>query len=117
MVAALWIMGSACSAEDLQFVDANGSTGYYVDVDSITYEGENIVNAGIAVKKAALNRMFLYTMQFDSAARTYQILSSQVVKYDTREVLERGAASETPHPYGILSPMSSIVDYIYSLKK
>ncbi len=116
LVAMMIMMSSAAMAENFQFVDANGSTGYYVDVDSIGFEGENISSARIAVKKAAVNRMFLYAMRFDAGPRTYQILGSQVLEYDTGKVLESKNGSEVSRPYGVASPMNSIVEYIRSLK-
>lgn len=44
----------------------------------------------------------------------YQILSSQVLRYDTKEVLSTGGAETAVHPYGIYSPMKEIVDFIYN---
>ncbi len=117
LLAALLLANSPCMAEDMQFVDAKGATGYYVDMASLTFEGEDVVNARIAVKKATMNRMFLYTMHFDVKMHTYQILDSQVVQYDTREVLESRGGSEVSRPYGMYSPMNSIVEYIYSMRK
>ena len=35
---ALFAMTNACFAENMEFVDANGSTGYYADTDSVSYE-------------------------------------------------------------------------------
>ena len=120
-MAAIWfammlMMSSAAMAENFQFVDANGSTGYYVDVDSVWFEGENISTARVAVKKAAMNRMFLYTIRFDAGPRAYQILGSQVVEYDTGKVLESKNGSDVSRPYGVASPMNSIVEYIHTLK-
>lgn len=112
---ALSLMSPVCLAENLQFVDSNGATGYYVDVDSIAFESDKVVNARIAVKKAAANRMFLYTMNFDAGERRYRILDSQVIQYDTKQVLESATGPNVPMPYGELSPMSIIVEYIFSL--
>lgn len=113
----LSLMSSVCLAEDMQFVDANGATGYYVDADSLTFESDTVVNARIAVKKAVTNRMFLYTMKFDAGARLYCILDSQVIQYDTKEVLESRVGPNVPMPYGDMSPMNTIVEYIFSLKR
>ncbi|MBQ1914779.1 MAG: hypothetical protein II178_06105, partial [Selenomonadaceae bacterium] len=113
MVAALFMllmMSSVCMAkENLHFVDANGMTGYYVDVSSLAFEGNSVVNARIAVKKAAINQMFLYTVQFDAGNRTYCILESEVLQYDTKKVLKSASGAEKTRSYGDRSPMSSIV--------
>ena len=111
--AAVMLMSPVCKAEDMQFVDADGNTGYYVDVDSLVFEEATLVNARVAVKKAAMNRMFLYTMQFDAGMRTYRTIESQIVQYDTKKVLETKMGSEVVHPYSEMSPMNSIVEYIY----
>ena len=118
-------LNSVClAAEDMQFVDADGATGYYVDVDSIAYgtvsEGENesavsyeVVNARVAVIKANMNRRFVYLMQFNKSKGFYQILASKVQKYDTKEVVETRDNPTPPLPYSETSPMHTIVDFIY----
>lgn len=121
----LWLTSSFClAAEDMQFVDANGSTGYYVDVSSIAYGtaseggGETaasyeVVTARVAVIKANMNRRFLYLMQFNKATSTYQILASKVQKYDTKEVVEIRDVPNPALPYTVGSPMHTIVEFIY----
>ncbi len=117
LVAALLIAMStvvfAAAQEDMRFVDANGSTGYYVDVASISFDGDDAVNARIAVVKAAANRRFIYAVRFDRKAKTYQLYSSIVQQYDTKEVLEDKPLTDSPHPYGIASPMKEMVDFIF----
>ena len=70
-------------------------------------------NAVIAVIKADRNRMFRYTMHFDRGNATYQILSSEVLAYDTKTVLSKSGADGVLHPYAVSSPMRRIVDFIY----
>ena len=89
----LMVLMSRAYAENMQFVDANGSTGYYVDTDSISSDQvvENDVQktlwtARVAVIRADLNRRYIYLMQFDPAKRTYQIFASEVQRYDTKDV-------------------------------
>ena len=91
----LMVFMSRAYAENMQFVDANGSTGYYVDTDSISSDQvvENDVQktlwtARVAVIRADLNRRYIYLMQFDPAKRTYQIFASEVQRYDTKDVLQ-----------------------------
>ena len=63
----MMLLSSIClAAEHMEFVDANGSTGYYVDVDTIAPETvvENDVprtlwNADVAVVRADINRRFI----------------------------------------------------------
>ena len=113
---ALFFMSGVCLAEDMQFVDANGSTGYYVD----TKEGDTPVTyvcARIAVVRADDNRRYLYAMKFEPAKSTYRIMASEVQAYDTKETIETSAAVELPRRYGANSPMKEIVDFIMQAKR
>ena len=112
--ALLLLSAEVCSAEDMRFVDANDYTGYYVDASSVNYESTAACNAVIAVIKADRNRMFRYTMHFDRGSATYQILSSEVLAYDTKTVLSKSGPDGVAHPYAYASPMRSIVDFIYN---
>lgn len=117
----LLLLSSVCAAEaPFEFVDAHGSTGYYVDTSSISFDTTTIgtqqyevVNARVAVIKAKLNRRFIYYMQFNPTRATYQILSSKVQQYDTKEILGSDDNPTPPFPYSPTSPMREIVDYIY----
>ena len=111
----LFLLSPQAEAENFEFVDANGTTGYYVDTGSIAYESAQAANARIAVIKANTNRIFLYSVRFDLDKSTYQIMSSSVETYDTREKLESSAAITPPRPYGPTSPMHAIVAYIKEL--
>ena len=42
LLAALLLFSGTCLAENMQFVDANGTTGYYVDVDSIEFSTDKV---------------------------------------------------------------------------
>ena len=112
----LFLSLSTCeAAEDMRFADADGDTGYYVDAASIVSLSDTEREATVAVIKAAENRRFLYRMRFNRQARTYQILSTQVGVYDTKEVLRTSQGSELPQPYSLASPMQSIEDFIEEL--
>jgi len=113
LFALLTFTGSQASAEAWEFVDAQNTTGYYVDADSVNFKGENIVEANIAVVKANTNRMFIYYMQFDRGLRTYQIGASRVIKYDTKEEIDSKDAVQQPRQYSPTSPMNEIVEYIF----
>ena len=94
------LLSSACLAEeDMEFVDANGATGYYVDVASISFESDDIANARIAVIKANQNRRYIY------AARFYRQLSggaeqvgisyrSDLSEAPLQELLKRSSAKD-----------------------
>ena len=121
VLALLLVMSPFCLAgENIQFVDANGATGYYVDVNTISYETETegehsseVVSARVLVVKARQNRRFIYDIRFNREKSTYQTLSSVVQTYDTKEVVESHSGMAPPAPYSLTSPMHTIVDFIY----
>ncbi|MBE6075279.1 MAG: hypothetical protein E7202_12345 [Selenomonas ruminantium] len=141
LLAALLLFSGTCLAENMQFVDANGATGYYVDVDSIEFSTDKvwiqpdpipaqepgrpavvpqgymadveIVTARVAVIKARQNRRFIYRMRFNPTQSTYQILSSVTQQYDTRTTLQTNNTPLTATGYSVSSPMHEMVDFIY----
>ncbi|MBQ1867796.1 hypothetical protein, partial [Selenomonas sp.] len=115
---AMLLLSSICQAEEnMQFVDADGGTGYYVDVNSIAFsevtetvypnpipsadpakppvilppqeETREIITARIAIVKAYTNRRYLQYVKFDPARSEYQVLASKTQQYDTRKQLEK----------------------------
>ena len=111
------LMTPACMAEeDMRFVDARESTGYYVDADSVSVDSDHEYTADIAVVKADSNRRFVYKTHFDYNAMTYQILSSSVQTYDTKEVIGASDVPISARHYALGSPMKAIVDYIYAVQ-
>ncbi len=124
LVLMLWGNASVF-AENMQFVDAQGPTGYYVDVDSLAYSKTtemqpdntkktyDLVQARVAVIKARTNRRYLYLMQFNKEKRVYRILSSKVQAYDTKELLEETEEASPELAFVETSPMQTVVDFIY----
>ena len=111
--AAIFIMsGATCSAENLKFIDAMDDTGYYYDADSIRSESGSVFFVQMAVIKASLNRMYTYDVRINHANRTYEILSSQILSYDTRAVLEVNNTRRPPQKYSERSEMGQMVRLI-----
>ncbi len=107
---------SLCFAEDegRRFVDARDDTGYFVDITTVSIDSDHEYTADVAIIKAKENRLFSYRMHFDYALRTYQILRSATMSYDTREIAQRVTSAMPPSPYVINSPIAAIVDYLYA---
>ena len=101
-----------CFAENFQFVDAENTTGYYVDIDSVNIESPEFVAAKIAVVKSNLNRMYVYNVRINHKEQTYQIVSSQILEYDTRSILESNNRSRPFRPYAAKSEMSELINFI-----
>ena len=106
------LSGATCSAENLKFIDAMDDTGWYYDADSVKSENENIFTVQMAVIKASLNRMYTYDVRITPASRTYEILSSQILSYDTRAVLEFDNSRRPPQRYSDKSEMGQMVRLI-----
>lgn len=99
---------------ELQFVDAVGSTGYYVDMNSIAITNPTEASVRIAIIRADENRMFLYLTKFDRKLETYRIMHSVVLQYDTKETLSVNERPMAPIKYMANSPMANVVEYIYN---
>ena len=103
---------SICFGEDLVFVDADEDTGYYVDIDTISIEGKDFINATIAIIKANSNRMYLYNVKINHKDNSYQINSSKILEYDTKNLLESNEQRRPFRPYSPNSEMSELVKFI-----
>ena len=112
ILAIIFLSGSTCAAEDLKFIDAMEDTGYYYDADSVHSESDTVFNVKMAVIKANFNRMYTYDVKINHASRTYEILSSQILSYDTRAVLEVNNSRRPPQRYSDKSEMGQMVRLI-----
>ena len=122
----VWLFTAATAfAENMQFVDAVGATGYYVDVDSLSFsqttevqpdntkKSYEIVQARVAVIKARTNRRYIYLMQFNKDKMRYRILSSKVQIYDSKQFVEQTDEVSPELPFVASSPMQTVLDFIY----
>ena len=99
---------------DLRFVDAQGSTGYYIDMNAVTIASDNEVTARVEIVRADANCLYLYTIAFDREKRTYQILDSVAAAYDTKEQTGGSTRPAKAQPYAEGSAMETVAEYIYS---
>ena len=106
------LSGSTCAAENLKFIDAMEDTGYYYDVDSVSSESADVFRVQMAVIKAKFNRMYTYDVRITPASRTYEILSSKILSYDTRAILEVNNSRRPPQRYSDKSEMGQMVRLI-----
>ncbi|MBE8949937.1 MAG: hypothetical protein SR3Q1_04980 [Quinella sp. 3Q1] len=112
LAATIFFSSSICAAENLKFIDAMDDTGYYYDADSVQTENENVFRVEMAVIKASLNRMYTYDVLITHTSRTYEILSSKILSYDTRAVLETNNSRRPPQRYSPKSEMGQMVQLI-----
>ena len=106
------MMTSTCAAENLQFIDAMDDTGYYYDADTVNIRNSSVFYVDMAVIKASLNRMYVYDVRIDHAEKTYEILSSRILSYDTRAEIESNRASRPPQHYSARSEFGQMVRLI-----
>ena len=110
--AMILLNGNICSAENLKFIDAMDDTGYYYDADSVSSDSDEVFTVQMAVIKASLNRMYTYNVLITPAKRIYEILSSRILSYDTRAVLEVNNNRRPPQKYSDKSEMGQMVRLI-----
>lgn len=108
----IFLSGSSCAAEDLKFIDAMDDTGYYYDADSVQTLSDEVFRVQMAVVKASLNQMYTYDVLITHTYNTYEILSSRVLSYDTRAVLEVNNNRRPPQKYSNRSEMGQMVRLI-----
>lgn len=106
------MMNSTCAAENLKFIDAMEDTGYYYDADSVQAESSSTFYVDMAVIKASLNRMYVYNVRIDHSEKTYEILSSRILSYDTRAEIESNKNSRPPQHYSNKSEFGQMVRLI-----
>ena len=104
---------SSCSAEDLRFIDAMDDTGYYYDADSVRHDEKSaVIYVKMAVIKAGLNQMYTYDLRIDYVERTYEILSTKTLSYDTRAEIESNNTRRPLQRYSDKSEMAQMVRLI-----
>ncbi len=110
--AIIFLNGTTCAAEDLKFIDAMDDTGYYYDADSVDFQSDDVFSVRMAVIKAGLNRMYTYDVLITAADKTYEILSTKILSYDTRAVLETNNKRRPPQRYSSRSEFGQMVHLI-----
>ncbi len=112
MATVIFLSGATCSAENLQFIDAMEDTGYYYDADSVQVDSSAVFYVDMAVIKASLNRMYVYEVRIDHSEKTYEVLSSKILSYDTRAEIESNKSDRVPQHYSDKSEFGQMVRLI-----
>ena len=112
LTAVIFLSGATCSAENLKFIDAMDDTGYYYDADSVQSESATVFYVDMAVIKASLNRMYVYEVQVNHRQKTYEILSSKILSYDTRAEIESNKSRRPVQTYSDKSEFGQMVRLI-----
>lgn len=112
ILSTIFFLSSSCAAEDLKFIDAMDDTGYYYDADSVQTVSDEVFRVQMAVIKASSNQMYTYDVLITHTRNTYKILSSRILSYDTRAVIEVNNQSRPPQKYSARSEMGQMVRLI-----
>ncbi len=112
LAAIIFFSGATCSAENLKFIDANGDTGYYYDADTVETESSSVFSVDMVVIKANLNQMYVYNVRINHAERTYRILASKILSYDTRAEIESNNSRRPVQSYSDRSEFGQMVRLI-----
>ena len=81
-------------------------------MDTVNIVSRDFINVDIAVVKAQSNRMYIYNVKINHKDRIYQINSSRILEYDTRNILESNNQQRPFRPYSAKSEMSELVHFI-----
>lgn len=112
LAAIFFFGGSNCAAENLKFIDAIEDSGYYYDADSVKNFGNDRFTVRMAIIKADTNQMFAYDVLINHVQRTYRILGTQTLSYDTRAVLEVDNSERPTRKFDDRSEMGQMVTMI-----
>ncbi len=100
---------SSVEAEDLQFIDADGDTGYYFDCDSIKKINAETFTVDFIVIHAERNEMSVANLEINHAQKNYIVLESKILSYDSRTELREENIQRIVKPYSTRSLMQQIV--------
>lgn len=103
---------NTCAAEDLKFIDSNDDFGYFIDIDTIKLETENIFRVNMVIIRSNVNEMDVVDLQINHAAKTYTILSTRTLSYDERTEIKADTTRRPPKSYSEKSLMGDIVDVV-----
>ena len=87
-VIVLLLSGSVEAARaDRYFVDYEGNTGYYVDVNSIELPSDHEVELDLYLVKLHSRYMYRYRAYFDTAEVSYEYRNARVYDYETKKLM------------------------------
>lgn len=102
----LCLVSTALAAKrvDRRFVDSANHTGYYLDVNSIEYDGGDALSVDVYIVKPQFNAMYMYATNYNMKEKSYQFVHTKIYQYDTRKVT---GESKVPSPKTGYSDLSA----------
>lgn len=110
--AIIFLNCATCFAEDLKFIDSEGDSGYFIDLDSVKVESASTFSVNMMIIKLNVNQMEIVDLQINHAAKNYVIRSTRTVSYDERTELSADNNQRPARGYSDKSLMGDIVKII-----
>ena len=114
----LSLAGSVEAARaDRYFVDYEGNTGYYVDVNSIELPSDHEVELDLYLVKLHSRYMYRYRAYFDTAEGSYEYRNAKVYNYETKKLMSGAAYVQERLSYGKSTMLQEVVEFAVGWKK
>ena len=116
-VVVLWAGGVEAARVDRYFVDYEGNTGYYVDVNSIEQPSEHEVVLDLYLVKLHSRYMYRYRAYFDTAEGSYEYRNAKVYNYETKKLMSGAVNVQEKLSYGKSTMLQEVVEFALGWKK
>ena len=117
VVVVLWAGGVEAARVDRYFVDYEGNTGYYVDVNSIEQPSEHEVVLDLYLVKLHSRYMYRYRAYFDTAEGSYEYQNAKVYNYETKQLMSGAVNVQEKLSYGRSTMLQEVVEFALGWKK
>ncbi len=116
-VVVLWAGGVEAARVDRYFVDYEGNTGYYVDVNSIEQPSEHEVVLDLYLVKLHSRYMYRYRAYFDTVEGSYEYRNAKVYNYETKKLMSGAVNVQEKLSYGKSTMLQEVVEFALDWKK
>ena len=114
----LSLAGSVEAARaDRYFVDYEGNTGYYVDVNSIEMPSDHEIEMDLYLVKLHSRYMYRYRAYFDTAEGSYEYRNARVYDYETKKLMSVADHVQEKLSYGKSTMLQEVVEFAVDWKK
>ncbi|MGM9540015.1 hypothetical protein [Anaerovibrio sp.] len=113
----LWAGGVEAARADRYFVDYEGNTGYYVDVNSIEQPSEHEIELDLYLVKLHSRYMYRYRAYFDTEEGSYEYRNAKVYNYETKKLMSGAVNVQERLSYGKSTMLQEVVEFALAWKK
>ena len=112
VLAIIFLNLNTCAAEYLKFIDSNGDDGYFIDMDTVKFEGSKVFSVDMAIIRINLNQMEIIDLQINYDEKKYVIRSTRTLSYDERTEIKSDYTPRVAKGYSDKSLMGDIVQIV-----